>query len=343
MRGGPPMPRNGNTPTRKDVADLAGVSETIVSYVLNANRYVSADKKKRVLEAVEKLHYRPNSIARALKGKGNSHILFIADNVANNYFGRLLQELDSVAYDKGYLVSLMSAKNDRDFVNRILSRQVDAVIISSASLAESAVQELVDHALPVVLLMTRDYATVHGRVARIYTGIESGIMAAVRLLHESGCRNLVHVDRVSRQNHFSNRQDLRYRGFCNQMETLGYQLTADSFITGCKDYDELFEAVCRRVRSKVPVDGFVCRNDGLACVVLNAVLACGKKVPEEISVIGFDNSDTSRIVRPALSTIATDQKAIAEAALELIEAMIAGKTPAEKQLVTSMVIRDTTK
>ena len=97
------------------------------------------------------------------------------------------------------------------------------------------------------------------------------------------------------------------------------------------------------MRSDVPVDGFVCRNDGLACVVLNASLACGKKVPEEISVIGFDNSDTSRIIRPALSTIATDQKAIAEAALELIEAMIAGKTPGERQLVTSMVIRDTTK
>ena len=68
-----------------------------------------------------------------------------------------------------------------------------------------------------------------------------------------------------------------------------------------------------------------------------------QKVPEEISVIGFDNSDTSRIIRPALSTIATDQKAIAEAALELIEAMIAGTTPGERQLVTSMVIRDTTK
>ena len=337
------MARKSNTPTRKDVADLAGVSETIVSYVLNANRYVSADKKKRVMEAVEKLHYRPNSIARALKGKGNSHILFIADNVANNYFGRLLQELDGVAYDKGYLVSLMSAKSDRDFVSRILSRQVDAVIISSSSLAESCVQDLVDSGLPVVLLMTRDYATVHGRVARIYTGIESGIMAAVRLLYETGCRNLVHVDRVSRNGHFSSRQDLRYRGFCNQMEALGCPLTGDSFITGCADYDELFGAVCRRVKSGVPVDGFVCRNDGLACVVLNAVLACGKKVPEDISVIGFDNSDTSRIIRPALTTVATDQKAIAEAALSLIGAMIGGLTPEDQHLTTSMVIRDTTR
>ncbi len=193
------MPRKNTAPTRKDVAELAGVSETIVSYVLNANRYVSADKKRRVLEAVEKLHYRPNSIARALKGKGSSHILFIADNVANDYFGRLLQELDSVAYDKGYLVSLMSTKNDQDFITRILTRQVDAVIISSASLSETYIQQLIDNGLPVVLLMTRDYAAVHGRVARIYTGIESGIMVAVRTLYDSGCRNLVHVDRVMKR------------------------------------------------------------------------------------------------------------------------------------------------
>ena len=337
------MPRRTTAPTRKDVAELAGVSETIVSYVINNNRYVSADKRKRVLEAVEQLHYRPNSIARALKGKGNSHILFIADNVANDYFGRLMQEIDAVAYDKGYLVSLMGAKNNRDFITRILSRQVDAVIISSASLSESYIQELADSGLPVVLLMTRDYATVHGKVARIYTGIESGIMAAVRLLYESGCRHMVHVDRISANDHFSTRQDLRFRGFCNQMESLGLQLTEHSFITGCHSYDEVMEAVENRIRSGVPVDGFVCRNDRLAGNVLNAVLACGKSVPEEISVIGFDNSDTSKVIRPALSTVAHDQKGIAQAALDLIDAMINGQMPVEKHMLTRLVPRDTTR
>lgn len=337
------MPRNNTTPTRKDVAELAGVSETIVSYVINDNRYVSADKKQRVLDAVEKLHYRPNSIARALKGKGTSLILFIADNVANDYFGRLLQELYSIAYDKGYLVSLMSTKNNQDFVSRILAWNVDAVIISSSSLSENYVQLLIDNGIPVVLLMTRDYATIHGRAARIYTGIESGIMVAVRYLYDSGCRNLVHVDRVSAHGHFSNRQDLRYRGFCNQMETLGMQLTDQSFISGCANHEELFSAVCNRIDSGIPVDGFVCRNDALACTVVNAVLSCGKKIPEDISVIGFDNSDTSKVIRPALSTIAMDQEGISLAALELIDAMVNGEDPVEKHLVANMVIRDTTK
>lgn len=331
------------TPTRKDVAELAGVSETIVSYVLNNNRYVSANKRERVLEAVEKLHYQPNSIARALKGKGNSHILLIADNVANDYFGRLMQEIDAIAYARGYLVSLMGAKNNREFISRILSRQVDAVIISSSTLSESFIQELVDSGLPVVLLMTRDYATVSGRVARIYTGIESGIMAAVRKLYETGCRHLVHVDRVSAHAHFSTRQDLRFRGFCNQMESLGLPLTEQSFISGCRSYDELFDAVCTRICSSVPVDGFVCRNDRLASTVLNAALACGKAIPDEISVIGFDNSDTSKMIRPMLSTVAHDQKGIALAVLEVIDAMVLHKMPEERHFVTQLVLRETTR
>ena len=67
--------------TRKDVAREAGVSETIVSYVLNKNRYVKEEKRQRVLEAVEKLQYQPNNIARALHGKGSRQILFIAEEL----------------------------------------------------------------------------------------------------------------------------------------------------------------------------------------------------------------------------------------------------------------------
>lgn len=337
------MVKQSRAPTRKDVAELAGVSETIVSYVINNNRYVAKDKRERVLQAVEQLHYRPNSIARALKGKGNSHILFIADNVANEYFGHLVQEIESVAYDRGYLVSLMGVQNNHEYISRILSRQVDAVVISSASLEESLVQELIDAGLPVVLLMSRDYATLHGQAAHIYTGIESGIMAAVRKLYESGCRHLVHVDRVSASGHFSNRQDLRYRGFCNQMESLGLPLSEHSFISGCADYDALHEAVCRRIRLQEPVDGFVCRNDQLACIVLEACRDCGREVPGDICVTGFDNSSISLLMKPALTTLAHDQKGIAQAVLEMIEAMVRGEVPNDRHFVTQMIARGTTR
>lgn len=336
--------KSGNKPvTRRDVAELAGVSETIVSYVLNHSRFVAADKRKRVLEAIEQLHYRPNYIARALKGKGTGQILLIVDNITNDYFGRLAQELDTYAYGRNYLVSLLSAKNEPDFVQRVLSRQADAVLISSAMLDEGYINQMIENGQPVILLMNRDYSTVRGHVARIYTGIESGIMSAVTTLYDQGCRNLVHVDRVSANLHFSGRQDLRYRGFCNQMEALGLPLRDSSFITGCENHEMLFDKVCERIQSDIPVDAFVCRNDRLAATVLNAVHMCKKNVPEEISVIGFDNSFLTDITTPKLSSVALDVPGIASAAMELIDALNAGQTPEEKHMLTTLVLRETTR
>ena len=329
--------------TRKDVARLANVSETIVSYVLNKNRYVSKEKKERVLAAVEQLHYRPNSLARALKGKGSSYVLFIADNIENEYFGRLVKEMDSFAYDKGYVISLLGVRNNPDFVSRIMARQADAVIISSSTLEEKYIQSMLDGGLRVVLLMTRDYSGVDASAARIYTGIESGIMTGVRYLHEHGCRELVYVDRVSTRGHYSDRQDLRYRGFCHQMEVMGLPLTEDSFLSGCANHDELYEAVRRRVRDHTPGDGFVCRNDRLASTVLAALRDCSIRVPDEASVIGFDNASVSSIIRPSLSTLEIDRRGVAEAAIDLIESMNKDEQPQERLFTTRLILRETTK
>lgn len=329
--------------TRKDVALAAGVSETIVSYVINNTRHVAPEKRKRVLEAIEQLHYKPNTIARTLRGKGSSHILFVAGNLSNEYYGSLVEAIDSVAYDSGFLISLMSYQNTPDFVSRILTRQVDAVIISSIAMSVDSIRRLADAGLAVVLLMSRDYPDLHcENISHIYTGIESGIMRAVRLMYDKGRRNLVHVDRISRNGHFSNRQDLRYRGFCNQMEAYGLPLHKSSFITGCTNYEELFDAVKARIRSGIPVDGFVCRNDLLACTVVSAVQSCGFNVPNDISVTGFDDSRMSRVIQPQLTTLAHDQTGIAAAILETIKHMLNGGMPEDHYFQTTLIERSTT-
>lgn len=328
--------------TRKDVAREAGVSETIVSYVLNNNRPVSADKRKRVMEAVRRLNYRPNMIARALKGKGNSHLLFIVDNIANEYFGRLMQEFNAIAYDKGYLVSLMETVNSQEFVSRVLSRQVDGVVISSTVLGEEYIQALIDNGLPTVLLMVRDYAGLTGRFARLDTGMEQGIMAAVEALFAQGRRHIVYVDRVSANGHFSGARDPRYRGFCRQMTALGQALPESSFVSGCADFDALAAAVAERLRAPAPVDAFVCRNDRIACTVLKSVQGAGRRVPEEIAVVGFDNSDLSRFSAPPLTSVMHDQADIARGILALTEALIRGEAPADWHSSAQLILRQST-
>ena len=102
--------------TRADVAKYAGVSETIVSYVLNNNRYVAAEKRERVKRAVAELNYHPNVIARALRKKTSRQILLITDIVIDEFFGEILYQLDKYAYDKGYLVSLCKLRDRKSVV-----------------------------------------------------------------------------------------------------------------------------------------------------------------------------------------------------------------------------------
>lgn len=328
--------------TRKDVADFAGVSETIVSYVMNNNRYVSQDKRQRVLDAVKALNYHPNQNARALKGKPSTHIMFIADDIANEHFGHLVSEMDKSAYSKGYLISLTGNRNDVDFVQQIISRQPDGIVISSASFRPEYIQRLVDSNIPVVLIGSRDYSDLDPRVSVVYTGLNEGIRKAVQLLAQQGRKHLIHLDRISTRGHFSTMQDLRYRGFCEQVIESGLVLSKDSIITGCHDEDELTETIVKRIRSGVPVDGIVARNDALASVALNAIRICGLAVPEDIAVVGFDNSRISKITYPKLTTIEIDRKHVAEAIIDVLHDMINGGESKHLHFQTILIERDST-
>lgn len=193
--------------TRKDVAELAGVSETVVSYVINNNRYVDKEKRRRVEEAVRQLHYRPNTIARALKGKNSNHIVFIADQIITEHFSLLVSELDKRAYDLGYMISLCSNRNTEQFVGEIISRRYDGVIISSISFPLEFIQQFIDASIPVVLLQNRDYSAVHG-AGVIDNGLYEGAKECVRFLQGKGRKNILYIDRFSARGHFSDLNDL---------------------------------------------------------------------------------------------------------------------------------------
>ena len=119
--------------TRADVAKAAGVSEPIVSYVVNNNRYVAKDKRERVEKAIREFHYRPNNVARALKGMRSNQLLFIADQITNEYFSRVVSGMDKYGYETGFLISLCANRNTPEFLSQVICRQYDGIIISSIS------------------------------------------------------------------------------------------------------------------------------------------------------------------------------------------------------------------
>lgn len=337
------MAENKERVTRADVAKMAGVSETVVSYVINNNRYVAMDKRKRVEEAVRALNYRPNNIARALKGKQSNQILFIADHITNEYFASIVSEMDKYAYDSGYLISLCANRNTEEFVSQVISRQYDGIIVSSASFPPEYVEQFTQAGIPVVVFRRLRHQKAIEKVAYLGTGLYTGARSAVSHLIQKGCRNIVYIDRISARGHISPPDDVRFSGFVDEMEANGFLVGPENIICGCRSQEELEEDVKRRFRTGSQVDGIFGRNDMIACIAMTAAVQIGLRVPEDIKVIGFDDSSISRFCSPKLSTISLKKTEIAKTTMDMLTQMISGNQPENVDFDTTLIERDSTR
>ena len=326
--------------TRADVARHANVSETIVSYVLNGNRYVDKGKKERVLKSIQALHYRPNAFARALKGKKSNSLLFIADKLDNEHFSRLVTVMDETAYAQGCLISLCANRNNEAFLAQVISRQYDGIIISSISFPMEYIRRLAEAGIPIVLLMSRDYDELPAGVARIYTGLYKGAKDSILHLQENNRRNILYIDRISKRQHFSDMNDWRFKGFWEQMQECGLPVGQRNIITGCETEEAVIKKIHERIQGGFAADAIFARNDRLACLGIRAAESLGLSVPEDISVIGFDNSSLSQYITPRLTTVEMPRNEIGAAAIEMLYQLINGEIPTDRFFDAKLIRRE---
>lgn len=332
---------NINSPTREDVAKRAGVSVTVVSYVLNNNRYVKQEKRDAVLKAVDELGYQVNRFARALKGKKDKHIMLLTDRVSTEYYGELISDIEKFSQDLDYLVSISIISNTEKFIDKITSWQLDAVIISSISFREDLIQKIVDANVLVILLKNRSYENVKG-AAMINTGLYDAMHICVKHLYDTGCRNIIYLDRISERNHFSDNRDFRFSGYHDAMSDVGLE-DKSHVITKCRTVEELRDKL-NNLMEITPVDGIIGRNDYIAEIALNELVRKGYRVPEDVSITGVNDSSYAKISIPTLTSLKMKREEIAQEAINIIENMSSsGKVPEEKVFIPELVIRESTR
>ncbi len=321
--------------TRQDVADRAGVSPTIVSYVINNNRYVDAGKRERVQKALKELGYRPNSMARALKGKQSNHILFIVDDLQSEYFGKIIKHIDSWAYQNNYFISLCESRNQKSFVEQIYQRYFDGVIIASGTFKQKYIQELMNTHIPVVLLEMRRYNTLlhaiyqepvntfPNRFALINSGLYEGARLCSKTLMQQGRSKLVFVDSLITSSFSgSGSDDFRLQGFVDELQSHGYtEYEHYHIITDCNSEEDLQHVIEGLVRKGFAIDGVFGRTDSVAVLAMYKLIEMGHEIPRDCSVIGVNNSRISRYTSPKLSTLEIDRPGIAQAIITLLGSM----------------------
>lgn len=309
--------------TRKDVADRAGVTPTIVSYVINDNRYVDSEKKERVKKALKELGYRPNSLARALKGKSSNHILFIVDDLQSDHFGKIMKQMDKWAYKNDYFISLCESRNDESFVNQVYQRYFDGIIIASGTFKQKYIQQLIDTNIPIVLLEMRKYNKLKGNFALINSGLYLGARLCCKTLIEKNRKHLVFVDSLSSLSFTSsNDNDFRYQGFIDELKANGiYSPEHYKIISGCKNEQELNEEIDKLLKNSYDIDGIFGRTDSVAILAMYKLIDRGYSIPKDCSVIGVNNSRISRYTSPKLSSLDINREEIGDAIINILGRM----------------------
>lgn len=328
--------------TLADVARLAGLSSAAASMILTGrpDTRLSAEAHERVHAAAAQLGYRPNVAARALRTDKTRTIAFISDYVATTRFasGLIRGALEAAEHANHFMLVLETGGEPAREVQAIeaaLDRQVDGIIFAAMRAREVFVPD-VPASTRVVML--------NGTSAKFKTSILpdefDGGRRAVQLLYEAGHREHValvgHNELVERGLFRSETVARRLAGIHNAMEAHGMRFAAEE---SCWEWEPQhgYELVSKILKSGQPIRALLCLNDRLAFGAYQALAEAGLKVPDDVSIVSFDNDEISTYLRPALTTIGLPHEEMGrEAARRLLSPV---DEPAEVLVPMPVIIR----
>lgn len=324
-------------PAMNDVAQRAGVSHQTVSRVLNDHPNVRQETRKRVLEAVAELGYRRNSAARALVTHRSATIGIVSSDSLELGPMTTLAILEQSARAAGYFVTVATAPDPASeqmaaVVESLMDQAVEGVVVIAPVERAAQAAQAISAEVPVLLLATVDQAEFDLPVLSVDQG--AGVELLIRHLLELGHRDLVHIagppqwfDAV-----------LRSRTWHRVLGRAGRRPRAD--LPG--DWSAASGYAAGRSLLRDPPTAVFAANDQMALGVLHAFAEEGVRVPEDVSVVGFDNAVGSDHFTPSLTTVEQDFPALGQRAIEVLIAMIGGEEVPVRPIAPSLVLRSST-
>lgn len=329
----------------KDVAREAGVSATTVSYVLNRHpgETISAETTQRVLEAAQRLNYVPNLNARSLSSRHSNLIGVLIPQTepgkefmfSNPFYGELLSAIEYTARSSGYHLLLSGTQEDQNYRCVAQNRGVDGIIIVGTYPGKN-LDELRSMDIPIVLV---DSYVTDEAFHTIGIDDKAGARKATEYLLSMGHREIAFVSGSIREHGVNSK---RYQGYCDALRAAGLEPGEDALYSGSVAYEYGMEAAKEYVRrGKKQTAAFV-TADVMAMGMVKGLLQQGVRIPEELSIVGFDDVYLSQMCYPSLTTVHQDIAAKGrEAANVIIEAVAGGvRKRTEHILPLTLVERD---
>lgn len=333
------MDNNKNPPKRDismaDIAKRANVSKTTVSRALNHENLVSPATRRRILKVIDEMNYSPNDLARTLKTDSSRTIGIIVPNLVNTFFSELILSAEDTASQAQYATFLcntnLDQKKEAFYLNELMKRRVDGLIVVGTELSDDRLLKLARRRMKLVSIQADiDYCD------RIDVTAEKGTREIVEHLIENNHRKIAFLG--YRFDLKSNRS--RLEGYKNALAGNGIEIREDYICQLEHTSDVGYDGAERLLSLPEPPTAIHCMNDVIALGVYRYAHARGLKIPDDISVTGFDNISLVELTIPRLTTV---QQPIQEmgsiAASLLLEQM---QAPADKTYVPREIVLPTT-
>lgn len=319
--------------TIKDVALKAGVTTTTVSRTLNNRGYISDQTRKKVYAAMEELNYKPNELARSLLKRRTCMIGVIVPSIVHPFFAQVVHDIELSASRQGYKTLLCNSQRreelELEYIQMLRSHQVDGIIICSRT---SELFKPFEEGFPVVSI---ERSLSEHIPAVLCDNLEGGVLAARELI-AAGCK---HPIVISGSKDVQLPADLRAEGFIKECEAQGVPYRV--FGTMEVDFEQQdYVGQIRSILKQAPeTDGVFATSDVMAAQTIQICLSLDKAVPEDIKVIGFDDSMISRLTTPPLTTIHQMTDKMCEYAVDYIVRQSNGEVVPKMTILPATIVK----
>jgi LacI family transcriptional regulator len=337
--------RLGNmSPTIKDVARLSGVSMSTVSRVMNAPDSVRADKREKVIKAIRELKYYPNALARGLIYKRTQTIGVLIPDVSNPYVSEVIRGMEDSANKLGSNLILCNTDRNQErtinYLKILKEKQVDGIIFTSDPFKKDFYQMFDEFNMPVVLASTQslEYDIPSVKINDEKAGYDGGMYLLSKGHRKIGMISGPLDDPIAGVT--------RYSGFKRAMSETNNSETIDEWIEfGLYRYEDGFEAMKVLYYKQPDITAVFVASDEMALGAISYLHQIGVNVPDDVSILGFDNTKISKMCIPKLTTIAQPMYDIGQNAILKLEAIITKQSFEELRsyLDHSIIERDSVK
>jgi len=330
--------------TMNDVARAAQVSIATVSHVVNGTRFVSPERVERVHVAMRELDYTPDATARSLRvGRTQTLGVVIPDNT-NPFFAELARWIEEAGFDAGYTTIMGNScelpDRERQYVTTLLSKRVDGLILAPWRRPDRAMARVLERApIPIVVIDRADVLATADVV--LYDDAGGGRQAAAHLL-ELGHRELAAIAGPPDPDPDA---PGRLEGFVRALADAGVALGDDAIVAADYHFEGGRAATAELLARGHRFTALFAANDLMAAGAIRELSGHGLRVPDDVSVVGFDDAPLAEMTTPALTTVRQPVQAMGDRAVTLLLARVEAMEEAQvghHVLPTTLVVREST-